>query len=203
MVFEGYRDYKNEAKQCRERAEYLEAAHCYTAAANEILGTANYATGKLETGQVDTARGLRIVLAAALCYRLAGASERSRIRCRQGILLCEELRDHVVAYDAQKGVMDEYIGDFKTIGNFGTPADDYRAAQERYEEVTNPIQWQAEPEFEMNLTFMLDLLDATEKALERQQKREITAESLMARIEYKLDEFDDIVETVVASGSWT
>lgn len=191
------------AKQYRQDREYSEAANSYTLAVHERFADCEYVREPFERAAPTVAFGLYSQLAAGICYRIVGEETRCMNRCRQGILLCEELRDHVVSYEAQKGVMDEYIGDFKTIGNFGTPADDYQAARKRYEGVTNPIQWQAEPEFEMNLTFMLDLLDATGKSLERQHKREITAESLMTRIEYKMDEFDEIVETIVASGSWT
>lgn len=192
----------NKARDARQRGEYLEAANSFTVAAHERLGSCEYVQKPFERAAPNVSFALYSLLAAGVCYRLESEFERCENRCRHGVLYCEELRDRVVSYDAQQGIMDEYIGDFQTVGEFGAPTDSYSSALARYEEISNPIQWQAEPEFELNMTFLLDLSDSTNETIDRATKRKITTESLLDRIEYKISNFAEIVSRVAEQGEW-
>lgn len=203
MSFDSYREYRERASECRANGAFDQAGHYYTAAAHEALGHANYASESLDHGQVNTARGLRSTLAAALCYRLAETIERCRIRCSQGILLAEEIRDYTATYEPQQGIMWEYIGDFRVIADRQDWMDAYDMAASYYEDCNNVIGWLAEPEFETNMAFMLTVADAVEYDIDRQTKSEITASSLDRRIAYKREHFKKIISKVVSRGEWT
>ncbi|WP_141551650.1 hypothetical protein [Natrinema sp. CBA1119] len=142
------------------------------------------------------------MLAAALCYRLAETIKRCRMRCSQGILLAEEIRDYTAAYEPQQGIMWEYIGDFRVIADRQDWTDAYDMAASYYEGCDNVIGWIAEPEFEINMSFMLTVSDAVEHGIDQQTKSEITARSLERRIEYKRKHFQEIISQVVSQEEW-
>jgi hypothetical protein len=197
MSFKDYQRYRDDAEESRESGDFAEAGHRYTAAGYEILGHANYAQEPFERGQVDTTYALISMLSATLCYRLSGDLARSNVRGKQGILLVEELRDHVVRYDAQRGVMYEYIGDFRLVADSGDWESAYDEAEEYYVDVENVIGWRAEPEFEMNLGFLFDVASQADYGIDRRIKDDLKTSALERRIEFKRDHFMDIVSELV------
>lgn len=199
MSFEDYQQYRNAAEETRKSGEFTEAGHEYTAAAYEILGHANYAQEPFERGQVDTTSGLISLLSATLCYRLGGDLARSRVRSEQGILLVEELRDHVVRYDAQRGVMYEYIGDFELISDTGDWRVAYDEADTYYRDVENVIGWRAEPEFEMNLGFMFELASEANSSIDRETKDDLKTSDLERRTAYKRNHYPEIISKRITS----
>lgn len=203
MTFEEYKDKRDSAVELRSRGSFTQAGHLYTAAAHEILGRANYAEEPLEKSQVDTARGLSAFMSAALCYRLAGENDRCWIRCSQGILIAEEIRDHVANYEPQQGMMYEYIGDFRVIGGREDWKAAYEAAEAIYAEVDNVIGWIAEPEIDINTTFMVKVAKSVDYEIDRHTKAEIDSCSLDRRIQYKQANFKEIIDRVIEEGEWS
>lgn len=202
MSFSYYSRYDTAARQLATRESFEEAAHAFTSAAHEILGKSNYASGALEHSQVDTARGLRALLSATLCYTLASNTERARVRATQGISLANEIRDHVATYDPQRGLMWEYAGDYKVLAGMDSWPECYDSALEHYVECDNVLGWVAEPEFEINTTFLLEIAAACGYQIDRQTKQQLIATSLERRIEFKRDHMQHLVEAVVTGGRW-
>lgn len=200
MTFEEYKTYKEKAIENKAAKEFEEAGDRFTLAMHAILAESEYVTKPFEDDSLNSARGLRCLLSAALYYRVGENLDRCRNRCKQGILLTEDLRDHVVTHDPQRGLMYEYIGDFRVIGNLEGWRVAYDTASDYYAECRNPIQWQAEPEFELNISFLLDLAEEGGIAVSRKQKNEISAESLTKRIAYKRENFPTIVDQFLPSG---
>lgn len=198
MSFEDYQQYRDAAEESRRSGEFTKAGHQYTAAGYEILGHAEYAQEPFERGQVDATYGLISLISATLCYRLAGNLARCRVRKEQGILLAEELRDHVVRYDAQRGVMNEYMGDFELICDAGDWRSAYDEADTFYRIVENEIGWRAEPEFEMNLGFMLEVASQADYGIDRRTKDDLKTSDLEDRTAFKREHYSDIISKLVA-----
>ncbi|MFC7079371.1 hypothetical protein [Halorussus caseinilyticus] len=196
-----YCDYEA-ANQHRRAGRFSEAGDDYTLAAYHRLGEGQVTREPLEDGQTDVARGLCNLLSAVVCYRLGGEPERAANRAEQGELIATDIREYVAAYEPQRGLMDEYVGDFRLLG--GLPEFDgaYRDAQAVYADTSNQIGWQAEPEFEVNMTLFLELARAADHDIERTKKAAIKTESLVERIRYKRDAFPGIVADVVEAGDW-
>lgn len=188
--------YWEQAKQHRDRGQLEAAANSFTLAAHQRFADSNYVEPPFERSAPTVAFGLYSLLAAGVYYRASSNQSRSENRCRVGIIHCEELKDISVSYDAQKGMMWEYIGDFRTIADMGNQNVAYDKAKEHYKAVDNPIRWQAEPEFEMNMTFMLDIVDSIDWTIDRKKKHRISAESLLERIDYKSSEFPNILDSL-------
>lgn len=197
MTFERFVEHRDKAEEAQTQGAFESAANNFTLAAYEILGSSNCTTAPLEDDSTKVGRGLCSLLSSAVCYRRAGVEDRCRNRCHQGILVCEDIEDHVAAYAPQKGLMNEYIGDYRLIGDLGNHEAAYENARTIYEETDNHIGWQAEPEFELNMTFFLELAKSADVDIDRTTKASIKAESLVDRIEFKRDRFPAILETVV------
>lgn len=80
--------------------------------------------------------GLQYLLLSGLAYRAAGADGRAGTRCREGVLLAKDLREHVLAADVQRAGLREHAADFGVVGGFAGAAaydgvrDAYEAAAE-------------------------------------------------------------------------
>jgi hypothetical protein len=198
MTLEAFATYQEQAEAARKVGNNSEAGDYYTLACHEALGRSEYVIPPFEDGAVYAAWGLKSLLFASLCYRRAGAMDRCQNRCQHGILICEEIRDITVKSEAQRGMMNEYIGDFRHLGTIEGATDAYNAAYEQYQafdDVFDSVEWQAEPEFELNMTFFLQFVDAVGHEIDRRTKDEIR-ELLVARIEYKREHFADLVARI-------
>lgn len=199
MSFEDYQNYRDAAEEAQKSGEFTEAGHHFTSAAHEILGHAEYTQEPLERGQVDTIYGLRSMLYATLYYRVEGYLARCRVRGKQGILLAEELRDHVAQYDAQRGVMYEYIGDFELISETGDWRSSYDEADTYYRDIENVTGWRAEPEFEMNLGFMFELASEADFSIDKETKDDLKSSDLERRTAYKRSHYPEIISKRITS----
>lgn len=203
MSFESFKEYNGKAEEHRGSTEFRKAGDYYTLAGYEALGAGKVTTAPFERGEVDTARGLRSLLEATVCYRTARNGTRAQNRAQQGISVCRDLQDSVIKYDVQRALMNEYVGDFRLVGGLEGFDDAYKVAKETYTSTQNSIGWQADPAFELNMSFFLSLSKATGHDIDSVQKARITAESLTDRVEYKRKYFPDIIENVVRESCWT
>lgn len=89
MSFEDYVQYRDGADSRRKSGEFADAGTHYTLASYEAFGKSGY------RGTADISRGTYCLMSASLCYKLAGQDDRYQNRCRQGILIAEDLRDYV------------------------------------------------------------------------------------------------------------
>lgn len=142
-------------------------------------------------------------MAATICYRIAEAGERSQNRAEQGILIAKDLKEHIVKHDVQRGLMDEYVGDLLVLSGMDGVENAYSAANERYARTNKDSSWQAEPEFEMNIAFVLELARATNQDIGDEERKALTSGELASRPRYKQSHFSKIIEQVVDQESWT
>lgn len=75
--------------------------------------------------------GLRHLLTAALCYRVADRPARATRRATEGIAVAGDLGE-TMATPLQAACFDEFAADFRVAGGFEGAADAYRAAAEAY-----------------------------------------------------------------------
>lgn len=203
MSFESFERYQEKANKHRSCTEFVKAGDYYTLAGFEALGAGKFTIAPFERGEANTARGLRSLLEATVCYRTANDRTRAQSRAKQGISICREVQEYVVKYDAQQALMNEHVGDFRLAGGLEGFADAYNEAEKTYRTVDNPIGWQADPSFELNISFFLTLCQATNHDIRNSQKSLITSESLTERIGYKQKYFPNIIERVVCESYWT
>lgn len=139
--------------------------------------------------------GLVEALKASLCYRLDGNDQRAQNRCKQGIIVTEELRDYVATYEVQKALANEITGDFRLVGGIGDYETSYDEARQDYlvfeNETTEDslIGWIGEPEFDTNVHFMRNLMYSVDYEIDSGTELEIMVKSLVTRIEYKKNTF--------------
>lgn len=193
----GHRDLREEADELRSEREFAEAGDKYTLAAYGILKESGLKSGY----NPEFSEGLYLLLNSALAYRLDGNLERCRNRCRVGILIAEDAKEFIFEkHSAEKGLYNEYVGDFRLVGDTGDYDEAYGEAREFYEDVQNPLAWQAEWTFEINFVFLQSLADSVGQEIEDYEK--VHTESLIARIEYKREHFPGIVDEVLEQGYW-
>lgn len=83
----------------------------------------------------QVAYGLDGVLRAALCYRRAGSIDRCANRCRQGILVTEDLQANVIEDPRRIAVLQEFVADFHALGEFDGTDAAYESALEQLQAV--------------------------------------------------------------------
>ena len=120
-----------------------------------------------------------------------------------GILLIDDIRvdEKIFNEDAELGFCNEVIGDLKLVSDIEGSAKSYQEAESYYEQVSNPISWQAEPEFEAAIIPHIDLSTSVGYGLENSIES-IMYKSLPSRISYKKNHFRDIIERVIEAGNW-
>lgn len=195
MVDEYY-EYGKRAHEAQKQGKYDEAADDYTAAAYVAIGTSEW------TNRNHIGSGLASLLTASVCYRLAENPDRSSNRCKQGLLLIEDLRTNFFSEPVQIGLAHELAGDFKIIGELDDYRSEFAAAREAYEECSNHFGWMGEPEFELPINFFIRLAKAADWNLDQETELDISSRSLVDRIEYKRHHFSDILNTVLENGEF-
>lgn len=195
MTFEGYNNFEQKAEDHVDSGNFETVADYHTLAGHEALGSGEYLIRPFDRDSLDSAYGLQSMLLATFWYRVAG--RRERLRARQGISIAEELREYVVDHDPQRGLLWEYVGDLRLVADLEGVDDAYAHASEYYRECENPIDWQAEPEFEMVINVLFDVSELADHDIERSKKTSISVESLNKRISFKRNNYQDIVEKAV------
>lgn len=149
MTKEKAREYKETARGYEEGDNMVDAAEAYSAMSHEYFGEWE---PSLPFSNISS--GMYGLLKAGTCYRVAGSRELCEFRCREGVLMAEEMKFRVNTesvpentYDkARRGSWDEYIGDFRLIANRNGVAEAYEAARETYREAGDPETAFAEQE---------------------------------------------------------
>jgi hypothetical protein len=141
---------------------------------------------------------------SSLCYRINKMSYECRNRCMLGILLVDNIRvnEKIFNEDAELGFCNEVIGDLKLVGDIEGSAKSYQEAESYYEQVSNPISWQAEPEFEAAIIPHIDLSISVGYGFGESDRESIMYKSLLSRISYKKNHFRDIIKKVIEAGNW-
>lgn len=150
--------------------------------------------------------GIQDLTASALCYRLAGEDQRCHQRCKEGYHIIQDLLEHDPVFQTEKmeperGFFNEVLGDFAMIDG-GEYEPHYEYAAKIYQQVPNPINWQAESEFHSAIQTALELADSTGFQLDSDHRERIEHVSLADRIDFKRNHFADIVDQVLADGNW-
>jgi len=197
MNSENARRHREEAKNLLSNQEYLKAGEKFTLSAYAEMGVSKY-----EYSAFWTPMGLRMLLMSGICYRTGNEERRCENRCRQGILITEDLREYETGHDAEVGIMYEFDGDFRLIGGIGDWKNSYNEACEAYSRCDNPLGWNGEPSFSSNIKFLRDLVEASGKEIDFDNSlwQEITNTSFTARIEYKRKNLQDIIDEITEDG---
>lgn len=113
-----------------------EAADAYTLAAHRDFGDGQ-SWSVLDPGTRERpAHGLSFLTQAALCYRLAGADDRARLRSMTALPLAIDSRDHVHE-GVGRAVCQEFIGDARAvIGRTEKATEAYERAARLYRDNT-------------------------------------------------------------------
>lgn len=203
------RAYFDAARRLRTGGNLQAAANYYVASAHGHL--MKFRTlGEETTGTISPknfgyfSRNLSL---GALCYRIAGEQCRSEASSNIGIRIIEDVRENEASFrlpnpDPPIGLCYELIGDLRLIGALGAHEEAYRGAERHYDTVENPGQWSVEPEFEIQMITFSELADSTDHELPEEKSGTIRYQSLIERIRYKRDHFEEIVRSICESGNW-
>lgn len=163
MATEHDESHVRRARSLREEGHLQEAGDSFTAAAYADLAKGTPSATWYSGGETNLER-------AALCYRIEGQIERCENRCRQGILIAEEMLDRVFETTpdsewgrARRGIWHEYIGDFRTLA--GLPGSDaaYSRAEAVYRRNGDPETSYAEEEHPLMFNFYRSVVGAVEQ----------------------------------------
>lgn len=192
MTIKKYKKHRNQADEKRRNKEFGVAGDEYTVAAYVALGKSEL------RGTADISRGLSCLMTAAVCYRLNDESSRGVNRCKQGILISEDLRDNIFEDDLGQGAMWEHIGDFRNIGGLDGAKDAYETAKKIYSSSGNPMEYTCTEEFDAIITIIDRLAESTEYDTNWEKFQSTQLE----RIRCKMTEFPSIIDAVLQDGRW-
>lgn len=205
MTTEQSRLHEDTAISFREKDTLYNAAEYYTLAAYENLGAApptRHAT--------HVAYGLYYLLHAASCYRTCGAHELGRTRCRQGLLLTQEMNHRIESeppptheYNrARWGVWDEFAGDFHVIADEPeAAATAYDGARETYTAAEDITLIYAEQEHMYILQFYKNLLKAAGEDLDAWTDLQLEL-TFPEWIDHKRERFPGMVADLIDRATW-
>jgi len=202
MTNKDYFQLSREASEQRQQQNFDRAGVIYTSTAYNSLGK------HIPEYMAQLASGLTHLLSASLCFRLAGADQRAANRAKQGELLVEDAREHVATSVAERGVTYEYSGDFRVIGEFADYKKPYRRAAEAYEmyeqqsTINERVGQLSEEIFHNNTLFLRRIRRALDVEIPEELASTIEFHSPVKRIEYKQDQFPDLVAALVSQGEY-
>lgn len=131
--------------------EYRDAGDCYTRAAYSVL--ADPGEGRdlfADDGKGWFARGVAALTTAALCYRVAGLSDRAAHRGREAEAVAADQRDGVRSAAVDRALCEELVGDARVAGGHDDADAAYDRAAAGYEDAApeDPLDWVTRPAFE-------------------------------------------------------
>lgn len=203
------RRYVKHARDCR-RAGHLERAGAYYVA--RAMGDQmrlrprpeqTATTDSLAADPTAFGYAVKYLFAGGLCYRLADVPEQCRRYAQQGENVAAGLLYENAFDGARKGLLHEVQGDFRVLGNLGNYEFAYNRAAEQYSEAGNDLGWQMEDDFDAASQLVVELAQSADYGLNEATKEKITRHSLTARIDYKREEFANILDAVIMDGNWT
>lgn len=189
-------EYARQAHKLLDERNYVSAGDYYTFASYASLGKSEFSAGPY------IGAGVSYLLKAALCYHLDEQPERSINRCRQGILIAQDLRN-VWSDEIHIGLTHEYEGDFQVIGDIAGSEDSYSHARNCYKkctDTTQAISWLGEAEFENPIVTVLQFAESADYPVDDETATAIRVSDLMERIDFKLKHFPSIIQAVLEDG---
>lgn len=133
----GYRERAVDAVAARE---YRTAGDEYTRAAWHVL--AEPRAGKNPFAADDrgvVGVGLGLFVTGAVAYRVAGDAERARHRGVEGVAVARDLQT-ALSHPAQRACLDEFVADFRVVGDLDGAAAAYEDAASAYEAASEAIE---------------------------------------------------------------
>lgn len=194
------RELEVEAESLIQEKEYIAAGDIYVQASFEEAGE--------WFGSPTWAIELRMLFKACLCYRLAGQNRQYRFAAQLGIQLAEEYKTRIEKQpepshpldQAERGVWDEFVGDFRLIADFGEYNKAYDTAKSIYREVGNPRADFAEgPIMSVQAIFSTAVLVA---GADNDYIVESTQGRLTDWVDYKQEHLPELIEIIESSGEW-
>lgn len=202
MTIEQSRRLRDKAEEKRAAGDYLTAGDYYSRAAFERTGRGAFL-------HFSTGFELRRFLEACTCYRVGGADQWCENRARMGALLAKELGERVFsnpepehAFDrAQRGVWYEYVGDFRTVGQFDDSEAAYERTKETYRDAGDPRTGAAEQPQGAIMAYFYTVADAA--GADMDEVYETTKHQPFSEwVEYKQKRLPGLLETLVENGSY-
>lgn len=164
--------------------------------------------GRSEFHEYEVGAGVAHMLYAVICYRLAGNEKRAENRCRQTVLVLEDLRESILEADIAIGLAYEFEGDVRLLGGLGEHEAAYGQARSHYEAaeatrpVSNVIAWMGEESHASNSMFLRRLATSIDWELSTDTLEEITNRSPVSRVEFKQAHLGEMVDELLDSGKW-
>lgn len=180
-----------EAYTLEEDGKFEAAGDAYTEKAYLVLSHDSI-TQKFDN---QIGAGLRDFLHAALCYRQANYMDRCRNRCQQGVLIAEDFRLYVVEDTGRRGLLAEFIGDFKTVGRLDDNSIAYNTAIQDYIDanIAYTIEWHSNHIADKNTDFLNYVLGASDTKEPDDLELDF---DFRGRVEYKMDMLDTIISNL-------
>lgn len=182
------------AREAYRDGEYVKAGDYYTQAAYSAF--AHDSITKVVDGQI--AGGLYYLLQASYGYRRGQQLDRAKNRCKQGILIASDIRENKVEETVRVGILWEYIGDFRFLGEICDPIDAYEKAATKYSsaEMESSFSWSSNPLIDRNVTFLTWLHRESDTSVPTDQKLDYNSEF---RISYKKQHMGTLIDSVCDS----
>lgn len=124
-------NYSREGRDALNEGDFETGGDYYTQAAYQALAL-NSITKRSEH---QIGGGLKYLHRAAVSYRRGGHTKRCQNRCKQGILITEDLLENVVSDERKRAVLQEFIADFHGIGGLDGADEVYQETVRQYEDV--------------------------------------------------------------------
>lgn len=204
MTLEGAWERKDKAHEYRRRGEFNDAGDYYTITAYEYLGESPPTTGH------SICHAEYFFLQAAVCYRLGNNFERGVNRCRQGILIAEDVLDRVMAAEepeniyekARRGAIYEYIGDFRAVGELEGADEAYDNAIRVYQDAGDPNTGYSEQEHMWLMEFFDLIADTVGDGLDPSWRSSLSDTTFTDWVKYKRNRLPKVLEELLERGKW-
>jgi hypothetical protein len=195
MTSEERRTHSEIANDYRRDGAFKDAGIHYTAEAYDRLSDSQSERGwKHISGIVN-------LLQAGICFRLSNERELCQNRCQQAELVINDARKRL--YDGKPliGLSHELVGDCYLIGDYGDYEKEYESAKQVYSEYENEsIEWQTEDEFELGIAPFVRVIQGVDHEVKNYGRVRTT--SLMARIDYKITHFPELLASLESKSEW-
>lgn len=203
MTSEMARELLEDAEAAHEENDLVTAGDLYTRTAYAYVASGPYDPGGW------TSKGLYCLLLAATAYKVAGRDQLCENRCRQGILIAEDVSERALAGstpsniydDAKRGVWQEYIGDFRLVAGLDGADEAYDRATNVYVEAGDPETSYAEQETGWIMAYFREVARPT--GMDVETLSEVQMRYPMSEwVAFKRDHLPEALETLVKRGSW-
>lgn len=187
--------YRERAEERRDLDDSNHAGELFTLAAYEYLGDCEYPEGRGLSSATALGDAIYCLQSAAVAFRRADRVERAESRCRQGILILEDVREHVSSYRAIDGVLTECLADFQVLASIDDPDATYDEAVTYYDGVSEPERWQSEPIFQSTIHVLVSLAAEGDEPIPESTQLDVM-HSFEDRVELKRDRLPRVLDAL-------